>query len=274
VIPASFAYRRATSVAHALDLLGEYGEDAKLLAGGHSLLPIMKLRLATPEVVIDLGPVPGLGYLRTEGREIAIGALARHADLEFSSLLAHDVPLLRHAASAIGDCQVRHRGTIGGAVAHGDPAADLPAALMALRATIVVAGPGGHRSVPIDRFYKGFLETDLKPGEVLVEVRIPRRPGDAWGFQKFRRRSIDWAIVGVSYQGGQRPGIGLVNMGPTTVRATQAEAALLAGRPLEEVAGLADAYAHPPSDVAGTAEYRRCLARVLLARALAGEVSS
>src|SRR5689334_4642920 len=146
MIPAAFAYRRAESVEHAIKLLSEFGEDAKLLAGGHSLLPVMKLRLAAPEVVIDLGAVPGLSYIREEGGEILIGALTRHAELEMSPLLQLRVPMLRHAASVVGDCQVRHRGTIGGAVSHGDPAADIPAALMALHATVLLEGPLGRRS--------------------------------------------------------------------------------------------------------------------------------
>lgn len=274
MIPASFEYQRARSIDHALALLNEYGEDAKLLAGGQSLLPIMKLRLAAPELVIDLGRLRELSHLRVEGSEIVVGALVRHSDLEFSSLLSKEAPLLRHAAGAIGDCQIRHRGTIGGAVAHGDPAADLPAALMALRAQVVLLGSQGRRTVPIDDFYQGFLETAIQPGELLVEVRLPRRRGDDWGFQKFRRRSIDWAIVGVSYQGGPFPGVGLVNMGATTLRAVQAETALRAGLPREAAAELADADTSPPSDATATAEYRRMLSKVLLARALTGQRSS
>jgi carbon-monoxide dehydrogenase medium subunit len=247
VIPAPFAYRRAESVAEAIELLGEHGDEAKVLAGGHSLLPMMKLRFARPELVIDIGDLPGLDYIRPEGGEIAIGALARHVALETSPLLAVATPLLQHAASAVGDCQVRHRGTIGGSVAHGDPAAD---------------------------FYVGFLETALQPDELVVELRVPRAEGLPWGFQKFRRRAIDWAVVGIAYQaepGGG--GIGLVSMGPTTLRAASAESALRSGAPAGDVAQLADADAEPAGDAAVTPEFRRHLARTLLARALAGEAA-
>jgi aerobic carbon-monoxide dehydrogenase medium subunit len=274
MIPAPFAYRRAESVAQAIELLGEHGDEAKLLAGGHSLVPMMKLRFARPELVIDIGDLPGLDYLRADGGDVAIGALTRHVTLETSSLLAAAAPLLRHAASAVGDCQIRHRGTIGGSVAHGDPAADLPAALVALRGTVVAEGPAGRRLIPIDDFYVGFLETALAPDELVVELRVPRADGQLWGFQKFRRRAIDWAIVGLAYQaepaGG---GIGLVSMGPTTLRATSAEAALRSGAPASEVARLADADSEPPGDAAATPEFRRHLARTLLARALTGQAT-
>src|SRR5260370_19119002 len=167
---------------------------------------MMKVGFARPGVVIDLGGLPGLDYTRAVGHQIAIGALTRHVTLETSSLLAEAVPLLRHAASAVGDCQIRHRGTIGGSVAHGDPAADLPAALMALRGTVVCEGPAGHRAIPIDDFYVGFLETALQPDELVVDLRVPLADGRLWGFQKFRRPAIDWAIVCVAYQVGDTGG--------------------------------------------------------------------
>ena len=276
MIPAAFAYRRAESVAQAIELLGERGdEDPKVLAGGHSLLPMMKLRFARPGLVIDIGGLPGLDYIREAGNEIAIGALTRHFTLEASALLARSAPLLRHAAGAVGDCQVRHRGTIGGSVAHGDPAADLPAALMALRGTVVAEGPGGRRAIPMDGFYAGYLETVLAPDEVVVELRVPRADGQPWGFQKFRRRAINWAVVGVAYQGERSGGgIGLVSMGATTLRAHSAEAALRAGASADETARLADADTAPAGDTAATPEFRRHLARTLLSRALAGEKTS
>jgi len=276
MIPAAFAYHRAESVEQAIELLGEHGDEAKLLAGGHSLLPMMKLRFARPELVIDIGGLAGLDYIRADGRQIAIGALTRHVTLETSPLLAEAVPLLRHAASVVGDCQIRHRGTIGGSVAHGDPAADLPAALMALRGTVVAEGPAGRRAIPVDDFYTGFLETALEPDELVVELRVPRVDRRRWGFQKFRRRAIDWAIVGVAYQEEEEGGggIGLVSMGPTTLRATSAEAALRSGAPAGEAARLAGGGTDPPADNAATPEYRRHLACELLARALAGQASS
>lgn len=273
--PAPFAYRRAATVDEAVALLREHGDDAKVIAGGHSLLPIMKLRMAAPELLIDLGGIGGLGHIRVEGDQVAIGALARHADLELSGVLRTEVPLLAHVAGVVGDCQIRHRGTLGGSVAHGDPAADLPAALMALRATVVLEGSRGRRPVAIDDFYTGFLETALEPDELVVELRVPRTAGAPWGFQKFRRRGIDWAIVGVAYQsepGGG--GIGLVNMGPTTLRAAASEAALRTGANHDVVARLATEGTAPVTDGTGTAEYRAHLARVLLSRALAGLATS
>jgi carbon-monoxide dehydrogenase medium subunit len=274
MIPAPFSYVRAQNVRHAVALLNDYGDEAKLLAGGQSFIPILKLRLSSVEVVVDLSALNELAYLRDETTHIAIGALAKYAALEHSDLLEREIPLLRHAAAAVGDCQIRHRGTIGGSVAHGDPAADLPAALMALRATVVVDGPAGRRAIPMDEMYLGFLQTALRPGEVLVEIQVPKTAAAPWGFQKFRPRSIDWGIVGLSYIGGDRPGIGLVNMGETTLRAAAAEDALRAGSSPEEAAALADTGTAPSSDGSATAEYRRHLAKVLLRRALAGQAST
>jgi aerobic carbon-monoxide dehydrogenase medium subunit len=177
VIPAKFDYVRADSAEAAIALLGAHGDDAKLLAGGHSLLPLMKLRLATPGVLVDIGRLHDLSYVRVDGDAVAVGALTRHQDLERSDVLAAHAPLLQHAAGQVGDPQVRHRGTIGGSVAHGDPASDLPAVLLALRATLVVQGPGGRREIAVDDFFTGFLETALAPDEMLVEIRVPRTTG-------------------------------------------------------------------------------------------------
>ena len=202
VIPPSFTYVRASSVDEALGLAAEHGEDAKYLAGGHSLLPMMKLRLAFPEVLIDLGRITELSYIRDEGTYVAVGAMTRHHDVATSALLASDIPLLAHTAGEVGDPQIRHRGTIGGSVAHGDAASDLPATLLALDATFVIRGASGTRSVPAAEFFKGIFETAIEPGELLTEIQVPKpaRPS-AWSFQKFTKRKIDWAIVGVAVQG-------------------------------------------------------------------------
>jgi carbon-monoxide dehydrogenase medium subunit len=227
VIPAKFDYVRASSADEAISLLQQHGDDAKLLAGGHSLIPLMRLRLSTPAVLIDLGPAAGdLSYVRDAGDHVGIGALTRHRDIETSDVVP---PLLAHVAGQVGDPQVRHRGTIGGSLAHGDPASDLPAALIALGGTIVVRGSGGEREIGIDDFFTGFLETALGPAEVLTEIRVPKASG-GWSFQKFNRRAQDWAIVGVALQrrnGGA--GVGLVNMGSTPLRARAVEDAVASG---------------------------------------------
>jgi carbon-monoxide dehydrogenase medium subunit len=268
VIPASFDYVRAGSAEEAVSLLGEHGDDAKLIAGGHSLLPLMKLRLATPAVLVDIGRVPDLDYLSDEGDQIAIGALTRHTQLEHSELLAQQVPLLAHAAGKVGDPQVRHRGTIGGSIAHGDPASDLPAVLLALRATLVAQGAGGRREIAVDDFFTGFLETSLAPDEMLVEIRVPKVAGAGWSFQKFNRRAQDWAIVGVAAVHNGATGVGLVNMGSTPLRAAAVEAALQDGASASDAAQHADEGTEPPADLNASVEYRRHLAKVLVRRAL------
>jgi carbon-monoxide dehydrogenase medium subunit len=270
MIPAAFDYVRADSAGAAIAALGEHGDDAKLLAGGHSLLPLMKLRLAAPSVLIDIGRLEDLSYIRDAGDHVAIGGLTRHRDLETSDLLGTEAPLLRHAAGQVGDPQVRHRGTIGGSIAHGDPASDLPAVLLALRATLVAQGPDGERTIPVDDFFTGFLETALAPTELLTEIRVPKAAGVGWSFQKLNRRAQDWAIVGVACQGaGPDAGIGLVNMGSTPLRAAEAEAALASGAPATDAAAVADEGTEPTADLNATAEFRRHLARVLVGRALA-----
>ncbi|MGA0145704.1 MAG: FAD binding domain-containing protein, partial [Ilumatobacteraceae bacterium] len=194
MIPAAFDYVRAGSAAEAISLIGEHGSDAKFLAGGHSLLPLMKLRLAQPSVLVDIGRVTDLSYVKDAGDHVAIGALTRHMDVENSAVLKEHAPLLAHAASHVGDPQVRHRGTIGGSIAHADPASDLPATTLALGATYVVQGPKGTREIAAGDFYKGFLESDLAADEMLTEIRVPKMNGAGWSFQKFNRRAQDWAI--------------------------------------------------------------------------------
>jgi carbon-monoxide dehydrogenase medium subunit len=268
MIPSSFDFVRADSAEHAIKLLGEHGDDAKLIAGGHSLLPLMKLRLANPAVLIDVGRLTDLSYIREDGDHVAIGALTRHHDLEHSDALGAQAPLLRHAAGQVGDPQVRHRGTIGGSIAHGDPASDLPAVLLALRATLVAQGPGGTREIAVDDFFTGFLETALAPDELLTEIRVPKAPGAGWSFQKFNRRAQDWAIVGVACVRNGTTGIGLVNVGPTPARATAAENAISGGASAADAANLADEGTDPPADLNASPEYRRHLMKVLVRRAL------
>ena len=269
MIPAAFDYVRAGSVDEALSLLVEHGDEAKLLAGGHSLLPLMKLRLATPSVLVDIGRLSDLSYIRDGGDHVAIGALTRHRDVEISELLHSQVPLLAHAAGEVGDNQVRHRGTIGGSISHADPASDLPATLLALDATFVVQGPDGQRSVPATQFFKGFFESDLAPTEMMTEIRVPKTGGAGWNFQKFNRRAQDWAIVGVAaWRNGSSSGIGLVNMGVTPLRASAVEQALAQGASITDAAELAAEGTEPPTDLNASPEYRRHLAKVLVRRAL------
>ncbi|GAB2661431.1 xanthine dehydrogenase family protein subunit M [Saccharopolyspora gloriosae] len=264
MIPAAFTYHRAESVDDALRLLAEHGDDAKLLAGGHSLLPLMKLRLAVPELLVDVTALRELAFVEDAGPEVRIGALTRHHDLANSALLARAVPLLAHAAGTIGDPQVRHRGTLGGSLAHGDAAADLPAVVLALDAVLVLRGPDGTRDVPAAEFFVDFFETALEPGEIITEVRVPKQTA-GWDFQKFTRRAIDWAVVGVAVAGDA---VALVNMGATPLRATAVETALAAGAPLAEAAERAADGTSPADEPAASADYRRHLARVLVRRAL------
>ena len=273
MIPAAFEYRRAATVAEAIRLLSDGGDEAKLLAGGHSLLPLMKLRLAAPALLIDIGRLGELSYVRDNGDRISVGALTRHRDVETNDILRAHAPLLAHVAGQVGDPQVRHRGTIGGSIAHGDPASDLPAACLALGATFKVVGPGGERQIAASDFFRGFLETALEPDEVLTEIGVPKATGAGWSFQKFNRRAQDWAIVGVAAVGGSRPGVALVNMGPTPLRAGAVEQALAPGVSAAEAASHASDGLDPPEDLNASAEYRRHLAQVLVRRALeeAGE---
>ena len=269
MIPAAFDYKRATSAAEAVSLVGQYGDEAKFLAGGHSLLPLMKLRLAQPSVLVDIGRLTDLSYIRDEGEHIAIGALTRHRDVDTSDLLKQHVPLLAHAASHVGDPQVRHRGTIGGSIAHADPASDLPATTLALGATYVVQGPNGTREIAAADFYQGFLESALAADELLTEIRVPKLTGAGWSFQKFNRRAQDWAIVGVAaWRQNGRSGVGLVNMGSTPILATSVSGALSQGASVADAAEQAVAEAEPQADLNASVEYRTHLAKVLVRRAL------
>jgi carbon-monoxide dehydrogenase medium subunit len=272
MIPAPFDYEVAESTDHAIELLGDR-EDAKVLAGGHSLLPLLRLRFTRPSLLVDVGRLEELSYVRDAGASIAIGALTRHHDLATGPLVQEHNPLVSYAAGLIGDPQVRHRGTIGGSLAHGDPASDLPAILLALDGGVDIAGPGGVRTVGAADFFRGVFETALGPQELLTEVRVPKLSGDhGWSYLKFRRRSQDWATVGVaavvrrSNGGVAEPAIGLVSLGATPLRARASEEAWAAGE--ADPGAVADEGTDPPSDTNGSAEYRRHLVKVLVRRAV------
>jgi carbon-monoxide dehydrogenase medium subunit len=222
-------------------------------------------------MLIDIGRLRELSYVRDGGDHIAIGALTRHRDLETSELLRAEVPLLAHAASQVGDPQVRHRGTIGGSIAHGDPASDLPAVVLALGGSLVArasGGASGERTIPATEFFRGFLECELAPTELLTEIRVPKVGSAGWSFQKFNRRAQDWAIVGVAAVRNAQTGVALVNMGPTPIRATAVESAIAGGASATEAAAHAADGLDPPSDLNASPEYRRHLATVLVRRAL------
>jgi aerobic carbon-monoxide dehydrogenase medium subunit len=268
MIPAPFDYVRAASVDDAIDALSA-APDAKVLAGGHSLLPAMKLRVARPSTLVDIGRVEGLSGIREDDGEIVIGALTRHHDVASSELLHEVVPIAAYAAAQIGDPAVRHIGTIGGSVAHGDPAGDMPCVLLALDASIVATGPHGvRRTIAADAFFTGLFETALAPNEVLTEIRIPP-PSPGWSFLKFNRRAQDWALVGVSAvrtAAGAR--VALTNMGLTPLRAAGVEAEVARGVDPPGAAERADEGTAPPDDAFASASYRRALVKVLVERAL------
>ena len=277
MIPLAFDYEVAESVDHAIELLGQHGEEAKILAGGHSLLPIMKLRLAAPAVLVDLGRLEDLKYVRDEGDHIAVGAMTRHSDVETDPILQEQCGLLAYTTSLVGDPQVRHRGTIGGSIAHGDAASDLPSALLALEGIFVVKGSGGERTVAAADFFEDYLQTALAPDEVLTEIRVPKLGQNAsWSYKKFNRRAQDWAVVGAAAVVERSNGsissarIGLTNMGSTPVRATAAENALsgASADSVAEATSSADEGTSPASDIAASSEYRRHLARILSRRAV------
>lgn len=277
MIPAAFEYIRAGTVDEAVSALAEHGDEAKILAGGHSLLPLMKLRLADPAVIVDLGRVADLRGVRDDGDVLVIGSMTTHHAVVHDELVRRHAPILASATATVGDPQVRHRGTLGGALAHGDAAGDLPAAAVALEADLVAQGPNGRRSIPAAQFFAGYLETALADDEVLVEVRIPTL-GDAWSgrYEKFNRVAQAWAVVGACALVRRDNGtiaearVALTNMGSVPVRATQTENAL-AGASSADVAGAAALAAEdtdPPGDLNAQPDYRRHLARVLTRRAL------
>lgn len=278
MIPAEFEYVRAGSVDEALAALGEHGDEAKVMAGGQSLIPLLRLRLSYPGVVVDVGRVGELAGVREDGDHLVIGAMTTHHDVIRDELVRQHCGLLAEATATVADPAVRHRGTFGGALAHADPAGDLPAVALALGAEMVVAGSGGRRTVPASEFFLDYLQTALEPEELLVEVRVPKL-GDGWGFryEKFHRVAQSWAIVGVAAAVKRSNGtveearVALTNMGATPVRASAVEQALAGAAP----DGIAAAAQHaaegtsPPSDLNGKADYREHLARVLTRRAVA-----
>jgi carbon-monoxide dehydrogenase medium subunit len=272
VIPAPFDYVVAEHPDHAIELLGKR-EDAKLLAGGHSLIPAMKLRLARPALLIDVGRIGDLSYVQEEGDTIAIGALTRYKDVAASSVLQEHCAIVSSTAGQVGDPQVRHRGTIGGSLAHGDPASDLPSVILAVGAELVVRGSSGDRSIPARDFFLGVFHTALAHDEMLVEVRVPKLGSAGWSYTKTSRRAQDWATVAVAavvHGNGsiERASIALTNMGSTSLQAREAEEALASGSSIEDAAALAAEGTDPPSDLAASSDFRRHLARVLTRRAL------
>jgi aerobic carbon-monoxide dehydrogenase medium subunit len=266
VIPMAFDYDRPTSVADAVRLLGTHGDGAKILAGGHSLLPMMKLRLAGPERLIDISQIPGLTGIRDDGSHLALGAMTTHRDVAESGVVQSACPVLAETAAGIGDMQVRNRGTIGGSVVHAHPHADLPALLLALGGEVAAEGSNGKRTIAADDLYADYLTTTVSPDELVTEVRVPKVRQAA--YVKFNRRSQDWAIVGVAValtDGGAR--IALTGVGSTPVRASAAEAAWNGSNAAEAAERAAEGL-NPTSDVSASGDYRKHLARVLTRRAL------
>jgi aerobic carbon-monoxide dehydrogenase medium subunit len=278
MIPVAFDYVRPSTVEDAVSALAAAGDEAKLIAGGQSLLPVLRLRLAAPSVVVDLGGVAGLSGIRAEDEALVIGAMTTHARVAASQLVRTEAPLVAAAAATIGDRQIRHLGTLGGSIAHADPAGDLPTVAVALDATMVAAGPAGRRSIAARDFFTDLFTTALGPDEVLVEVRFPRLNGWTAHYEKFQRTAQAWAMVGVAAAVRRENGaiaearVAFTNMGPTPVRASALEAALAGAADLGTVrsaAAQAGEATSPPSDISGSAEYRRHLAGVLAARAVA-----
>jgi carbon-monoxide dehydrogenase medium subunit len=277
-VPAPFDYARATSVDHALQLLAQYGPEARVVAGGHSLLPMMRLRLARPDALIDINDLKDLSYIRVYGDDLCIGALTRHADLLASAVVGEHFPLLHDAERVIADPIVRNRGTVGGSLCQADPAEDLPAAFAAVHASVRIRGPEGSRSVPVREFHNGPYETVVGPGELLTEIRVPIRPGGSSAYEKVERRTGDWPIaaaavaVWLTYGVVAEVGIGLTAVGAPHYVAREAED-FLRGRPATEEAfveagRLAAASCQPTADQRGPADYKRHLAGELTTRAV------
>ncbi|NNN22589.1 MAG: xanthine dehydrogenase family protein subunit M [Acidimicrobiales bacterium] len=268
MITSSFEYVAPRSIDEAFSILRDSDGEGKVLAGGHSLIPLMKLRFARPSILVDISRIDGLSGVDEKDDFIEIGAMCSHAVVARSNLIREYSPLLAHVAAQIGDAAIRYRGTIGGSICHGDPASDMAGALFATGAVLVVDGPSGKREFKIEDFFTGFLETTLDPEEILLAIKLPKVSGK-YSFEKLQRRSIDWAIVAVALnQVGDGLGVGLVNVGPTPVgfklslTSDEDTSALL-----EQFSEIASSLT-PPSDVFGSSEYRKEMAKVLFSRAL------
>lgn len=280
MIPPSFDYYTPSTVNEAIGLLKQHGSDAMILSGGMSLIPLMKLRLASPQCLIDINRIQGLGYIKEDGSFLRIGTLARESDLERSELVRSKYPILIDTTAVIGDPLIRNRATIGGNLAHADPANDHPATMLALEAEVVLTGPKGERKVPISGFFTGLFSTARDPGEILTEVRIPIPPPRSGGaYFKLERKVGDFATAAAAAQltlgkGDvcERVGIGLTNVGPTPIKAKKAEGALRGKKidteAIKRAAKLASEECEPKSDLRGSAKYKRDLIRVLTTRAL------
>jgi carbon-monoxide dehydrogenase medium subunit len=284
VIPAAFDYVAPTTVDDAVRALSEAGEDAKVIAGGQSLLPVLRMRLAAPSKLIDLGKIAELRGVREDGGHLVIGAMTTHYDVQRDPLIAEHAALLSLTTDSVADPQVRHRGTFGGSLAHADPAGDLPAPVLALDAEMVVRGMDGTRTIPAAEFFTDFFTTALRPGEILVEVRVPKTTGWSAHYEKFNRVAQAWSIVAVAaavrVDGGAiaEARVALTNMGSTPVRATSVEQALVGQQ--ATASAIRDAAQHaaegtsPPSNADADAEYRKHLARVLTSRAVSAAVGA
>jgi aerobic carbon-monoxide dehydrogenase medium subunit len=278
MIPQSFQYESPGTIADAVALLEKHGDEAKILSGGHSLIPMMKLRFATPEYLIDINGIPGLSYIREEKGVVKIGGLSREAEIEHSDLLKKHFPIFADVTKLIADPQVRNRGTIGGNLAHGDAANDHPAVMLALNATVIATGSSGSRPIPIDEFFFGFYSTALKQNEILTEIQIPVPPaGTGSAYHKLERKVGDYATAGVAVQltvDGKgickAIGIGLTNVNPTPLRAVRSEQALLGKALNDENIALAAKHAsedcNPSADLRGSEEYKRAMVAVLVKR--------
>ena len=269
MIPVAFDYVAPTTVADALAALAEAGDEGKVLGGGQSLLPVLRMRLNAPETVVDLSRVEGLRGISEDGDHLVIGAMTTHHEVATNPLVREHAAVLAEAAASVADPQIRHRGTLGGSLVHADPAGDLGAPVLALDAELVIAGEGGERRIPAGEFFVDLFETAVGESELLTAIRIPKHTGWGGAYEKFVRVSHQWSIVAVAAVArGSEVKVGLTNMGSTPLRASATEAALAAGASIAEAAAKASEGANPPSDLNGSTEYRAHLATVLTRRAL------